>query len=250
MEEDGSADGRRERGSGSRDGRSAGKGGRKEGMCGGGLQLSVRGRFRVGDVGLDTGDNGKGGVDGGRGGGGVSCRPPTSCDMGGTWISLLLSSPATVASIISTSSSFSSSSPPSSSSPVSPEKNSGTGAQTKGIDSRSTGSPFASDAERERQTRQYKRCNHHHVPRLTLELVQILLSFRTVAGIARQLVAFRSAVLVELVHANAEFVEGTHGVPDGDVQPSRMLSVLRACCGQQDEIAREEIREREGSLGG
>lgn len=85
MEEDGSADGGRERDSGSSDDRSTGKGGRKDGMCGGGLQLSVRGRFRVGDVGLDTGDNGKGGVDGGRGGGGdVNCRPPTSCDMGGT----------------------------------------------------------------------------------------------------------------------------------------------------------------------
>jgi hypothetical protein len=86
--------------------------------------------------------------------------------------------------------------------------------------------------------------------RLTLELAQILQSLRALARIARQLVAFRPAVLVELVHANAEFVEGTHGIPDGDVQPPRMLSVLRACRGQQDEIAREEVREREGSLGG
>ena len=42
-------------------------------MWDGGFQLSVRGRFRVGEVGLDTGDKGKGGVDGGRGG--VNCRP-------------------------------------------------------------------------------------------------------------------------------------------------------------------------------
>ena len=67
-EADGSPGGGRERGSGSREDRSTGKGGRKQGMCGGGLQLSVRGRFRVGDVGLDTGDKGRGGVDGGRGG--------------------------------------------------------------------------------------------------------------------------------------------------------------------------------------
>jgi hypothetical protein len=81
-EEDGSPGGGRERGSGSRDDRSTGKGGRKPGMCGGGLQLSVRGRFRVGDVGLDTGDNGKGGVDRGRGG--VKGRPPMSWDSEGT----------------------------------------------------------------------------------------------------------------------------------------------------------------------
>ncbi len=85
--------------------------------------------------------------------------------------------------------------------------------------------------------------------RLTLELAQILLSLQTVARITRQLVAFRSAVLVELVHADAKFVEGTHRVSDGHVQSSGVLSVLRACCGQQDEIAREEICEREGSLG-
>lgn len=84
MEEDGSAGGGRERDSGSRDDRSIGKGGRKEGICGGGLQLSVRGLFRVGEVGLDTGDNGKGGVDRRRGGGGVNCRPPTSWEAEGS----------------------------------------------------------------------------------------------------------------------------------------------------------------------
>ena len=81
-EEDGSPGGGRERGSGSRDDLSIGNGGRKPGMCGGGLQLSIRGRFRVGDVGLDTGDKGKGGgADGGRGG--DNCRPATSWDMEG-----------------------------------------------------------------------------------------------------------------------------------------------------------------------
>lgn len=75
-EEEGSPGGGRESASGSRDERSAGKGGRKHGMWGGGLQLSVRGRFRVGDVGLDTGDSGRGGVDGGRGG--DNCRPAMS----------------------------------------------------------------------------------------------------------------------------------------------------------------------------
>ena len=97
-EVDGAPGGGRERGSGSRDDRSTGNGGKKLGTCGGGLQLSVRGRFRAGDVGLDTGDKGKGGVDGGRGG--DNCRPATSWDMeGGTW-TLLLPSPAIVASII------------------------------------------------------------------------------------------------------------------------------------------------------
>ena len=85
--------------------------------------------------------------------------------------------------------------------------------------------------------------------RLTLELAQIFLSLQTVARITRQLVAFCPAVLVELVHADAKFVKGTHRVSDGHVQSSGVLSVLRACCGQQDEIAREEICEREGSLG-
>lgn len=54
---------------------------------------------------------------------------------------------------------------------------------------------------------------------------------------------------MELVHADAEFVEGAHRVPDGDVQPSGVLGVLGACCGQQDEILREEVRERERGLG-
>lgn len=103
------------------------------------------------------------------------------------------------------------------------------------MDSRSTGSPLASDAEREGGrdaliTKQERKIISFS--ELTLELVQILLSFRTVAGITLQLVAFRSAVLVELVHADAEFVEGTHRVSDGDVQSSRVLGVLRACRGQ------------------
>ena len=118
VEEDGSPGGGRESGSGSREDRSTGKGGRKQGMCGGGLQLSVRGRFRVGDVGLDTGDSGKGGVDGGRGG--DNCRPATSCDMEGTGTSPL-PSPALGASTISTSSSLSSSSSPVPSSSTSPK---------------------------------------------------------------------------------------------------------------------------------
>src|SRR6266851_1102097 len=50
-----------------------------------------------------------------------------------------------------------------------------------------------------------------------------------VARLTRQLVAFLSAVLVELVHADAKFVEGTHRVSDGHVQSSGVLSVLRAC---------------------
>ena len=153
MEEDGSPGGGRESGSGSREDRSIGKGGRKQGICDGRFQLSVRGRFRVGDVGLETGDKGKGGVDGGRGGGGVGCRPPTSWDMDGTW-TLLLSSLATEASTISTSSSFSSSSPSSSPSSASSKEKSRSGAQTNGIDSRATGNPLANEAEHTRgQTR-------------------------------------------------------------------------------------------------
>ena len=73
--------------------------------------------------------------------------------------------------------------------------------------------------------------------RLTLELAQVLLSLRTVARITRQLVAFRPTVLVELVHADAEFVEDTHRIPDSEVQPSGVLGVLRACRGKQNEIA-------------
>lgn len=87
-------------------------------------------------------------------------------------------------------------------------------------------------------------------PTLTLELAQILLSLRAVARITRQFVALRSAVLVQLVHADAELVEHAHRIPDGDVQPSGVLGVLRACRGQQDEIAGEEVRERERCLGG
>ena len=106
---DGSPDGGAENESGSGVERSTGKGGRKLGMCGGGFQLSVRGRFRVGDVGLDTGDNGKGGVDRGRGG--VNCRPPVSWETEVKGTSL----PLTMASVIVISSSSSSSSSPSSS---------------------------------------------------------------------------------------------------------------------------------------
>lgn len=161
-EVDASPGGGRERGSGSRDDRSTGKGGKKLGMCGGGLQLSVRGRFRVGDVGLDTGDKGKGGVDGGRGG--DNCRPATSWEMEGGTRTWFLPSSEMVASIISTSSSLSSSSSSSSSS-TSSKYESGSGAQIKGIDSRSTGSPLASDAEREEQARQYREyVGNHHVP--------------------------------------------------------------------------------------
>ena len=69
------------------------------------------------------------------------------------------------------------------------------------------------------------------------------------ARITRQLVALRPAVLVELVHADAEFVEGTYRVSDGDVESSGVLGVLRACRGQQDEIAREEIGKGERGLG-
>jgi hypothetical protein len=72
--------------------------------------------------------------------------------------------------------------------------------------------------------------------RLTLELVQILLSLRAVTRIARQFVALRSTVFVKLVHADAEFVESTHRISDGDVQSPGVLGVLRACRGQQDEI--------------
>jgi len=61
---------------------------------------------------------------------------------------------------------------------------------------------------------------------LTLELAQILLSLRAVARITLQLIALRPTVLVELVHANAEFIEDGHGVSDGDIQPSGVLGVL------------------------
>ena len=45
-----------------------GKGGRKSGICSGGSQLDVRGRFRGGEDGLDMGDKGNGGVEGREGG--------------------------------------------------------------------------------------------------------------------------------------------------------------------------------------
>jgi hypothetical protein len=102
---------------------------------------------------------------------------------------------------------------------------------------------------RRSRARQYRKYVAIITSRLTLELVQILLSLRGVARITGQLVALRPAILVKLVHANAKFVEGTHRISDGDVQPSGVLGVLRACCGQQDEILREEVCEGERSLG-
>ena len=119
--------------------------------------------------------------------------------------------------------------------------------------SRSTGRPPASDAEREKQARQWQGKNNGQIitfPTLTLELAQLLLSLRAVAGIARQLVALGPAVLVELVHADAELVEDGHRISDGDVQPAGVLGVLGACCGQQEEVAGEEVRECERGLGG
>lgn len=69
------------------------------------------------------------------------------------------------------------------------------------------------------------------------------------ARIPRELVALRPAVLVELVHADAELIKDAHRISDGDVQPAGVLGVLGAGCGQQDEVAREEVCEREGGLG-
>ena len=119
--------------------------------------------------------------------------------------------------------------------------------------SRSTGRPPASDAEREKQARQWQGKNNGQIitfPTLTLELAQLLLSLRAVAGIARQLVALGPAVFVELVHADAELVEDAHRIADGDVQPAGVLGVLGAGGGEEEEVAREEVREREGGLRG
>ena len=95
-----------------------------------------------------------------------------------------------------------------------------------------------------------KHAENHRVSKLTLELVQILLALRAVTRVARELVALRPAVLVELVHADAELVEDAHRIADGDVQPAGVLGVLGACCGEEDEVAGEEVCEREGGLGG
>ena len=91
---------------------------------------------------------------------------------------------------------------------------------------------------------------NHHVSELTLELGQVLLPLRAVARVARELVALGPAVLVELVHADAELVEDAHRIADGDVQPAGVLGVLGAGGGEEEEVAREEVREREGGLRG
>lgn len=56
-----------------------GKGGRKSGICSGGSQFDERGRFRIGDEGLDIGDKGKEG-EGCLGGGLLRMR---GLDLGG-----------------------------------------------------------------------------------------------------------------------------------------------------------------------
>jgi len=87
------------------------------------------------------------------------------------------------------------------------------------------GSPAANDAERERG----KRVNTKDVIitfQLTLKLAQILLSLRRVARITRQLVAFRTAVLVKLVHTDTKLVESTHRISDSQVESSGVLGIL------------------------
>lgn len=77
----------------------------------------------------------------------------------------------------------------------------------------------------------------------TLEVVEILNPLETVLSITRHVLALGRTIILQLVHAGAQLVEGLYRILDHDSPPARMVRIFGRGGSYDLEVAREDVGE-------